>query len=71
MIQYIVSEIWLILKTNFTRNSSACHQEKRRKEKKPKPEEHEGMPQRLHYPLEKRRDDRNPECHDEQQKDVA
>jgi hypothetical protein len=63
--------MWLILETNITRKSSGGHQAKRRKEKKLKPEEQEGMPQRLHYPLEKRRDDRNPECHNEQQKDVA
>jgi hypothetical protein len=41
------------------------------KRKKPKPEEQEGMPQHRHYPLEMRRGDRNPECHEEQQKDVA
>jgi hypothetical protein len=39
--------------------------------KKPKPEEHEGMPKRQHCPLEKRRGDRSPECYEEQQKDVA
>jgi hypothetical protein len=44
---------------------------KRGKNKKPKPEEHEGLSQRQHCPLEKRRGDRNPECHEEQQKDVA
>jgi hypothetical protein len=43
--------------------------QKEEKRKKPKPEEHEGMPQ--HCPPEKRRGDRNPECHEEQQKDVA
>jgi hypothetical protein len=37
-----------------------------------KPEEQEGMPQHQHYPLAKRREDRNkPEYHEEQQKDVA
>jgi hypothetical protein len=45
--------------------------QKQKKRKKPKPEEHEGMPQRPHCPLEKRRGDRNPECHEELQKDVA
>jgi hypothetical protein len=39
--------------------------------KKPKPEEQEGMPQRQHYHLEKRRGDRNPWCHEEQRKDVT
>jgi hypothetical protein len=41
------------------------------KRKKPKPEEQEGMPQRHHCPLSKRREDRNPKYHEEQQKDVA
>jgi hypothetical protein len=45
--------------------------QKEEKKKKPKPEEHEGMPQRQHCPHEKRRGDRNPECHEEQHKDVA
>jgi hypothetical protein len=45
--------------------------QKEEKRKKTKPEEHEGMPQRRHYPLEKRRGDRNPECHEGQQKDVV
>jgi hypothetical protein len=43
----------------------------KKKEERPKPEEQEGMPQRQHCPPEKRRGDRNPECHEEQQKDVA
>jgi hypothetical protein len=34
-------------------------------------EEYEGIPQRQHYPLEKRHGDRNPKYHEEQQKDVA
>jgi hypothetical protein len=45
--------------------------QKEGKRKKPKPGEQEGMPQRRHCPPEKRRGDRNPECHEEQQKDVA
>jgi hypothetical protein len=45
--------------------------QKGEKRKKNKPEEHEGMPQHLHCTHEKRRGDRNPECHEEQQKDVA
>jgi hypothetical protein len=44
---------------------------KKKKRGKPKPELKEGMPQRQHCPLEKRRGDRNPECHEEQEKDVA
>jgi hypothetical protein len=45
--------------------------QKEEKRKKPKPEEHEGMPHREHRPHAKRRGDRNPEYHEEQQKDVA
>jgi hypothetical protein len=45
--------------------------QKEDKRKEPKPEEHEGIPQHQHCPLEKRRGDRNPVCHEEQQKDVA
>jgi hypothetical protein len=45
--------------------------QKEEKRKKPKPEEHDGMPQHQHCPLEKRRGDRNPECNEEQWKDVA
>jgi hypothetical protein len=43
----------------------------KKKGKKAKPEEHEGTRQRKHCPLAKRRGDRNPEYHEEQQKDVA
>jgi hypothetical protein len=45
--------------------------QKEEKRKKLKPEEQEGMPQRQHRPLEKRRGDRNLECHKEQHKDVT
>jgi hypothetical protein len=44
---------------------------KEEKRKKPKPEEQDGMPQREHCPPAKRRVDRNPEYHDDQQKDGA
>jgi hypothetical protein len=44
---------------------------KKNKRKKPKPEEQEGMPQHQHFPPAKRRGDRNPKYHEEQQKDVA
>jgi hypothetical protein len=54
----------------LTRKSSGGHHAKE-KRKKPKPEEQEGIPQRQHYPPEERRGDRNPEYHEEQQKDVA
>jgi hypothetical protein len=39
--------------------------QKEEKRKKPKPEKQEGMPQHQHCPPEKRRGDRNPECHEE------
>jgi hypothetical protein len=45
--------------------------QKEKKRKNPKPEEKEGMPQRQHCPPEKRRGERNPEYHEEQQKAVA
>jgi hypothetical protein len=45
--------------------------QKEEKRKRPKPEEQEGMPQCQDYPPAKRRGDRNPEYHEEQQKDVA
>jgi hypothetical protein len=45
--------------------------QKEENRKKPKPEEQEGMPQRQHCPPEKRRGDRVPGYHGEQQKDVA
>jgi hypothetical protein len=44
---------------------------KEEKRKKAKPEEHEGMPQRQYCPHAKHRGDRNPECYEQQQKDVA
>jgi hypothetical protein len=40
--------------------------QKEEKRKKPKPEEHEGMPHHQHCPPEKCRGDKNPECHEEQ-----
>jgi hypothetical protein len=45
--------------------------EERREKKISKPEEQEGVPQHQHCPPEKRRGDKNPECHEKQQKDVA
>jgi hypothetical protein len=45
--------------------------QKEEKRKNAKPEEHEDMPPHQHYPLAKRRGDRNPKYHEEQQKDVA
>jgi hypothetical protein len=45
--------------------------QKEEKRKKPKPEEHEGMPEDEHCPLATRRGDRNPKYHEDQQKNVA
>jgi hypothetical protein len=55
----------------LTRKFSGGHQAKRRIDKKPKPEKHEGMPRRQHYPLAKRPGDRNLDYHEEQEKDFA
>jgi hypothetical protein len=49
----------------------ATKQKKKKRRKKPKPKEQEGMPQHQQCPPDKRRGDKNPECHEEQQKDVA
>jgi hypothetical protein len=62
----------LIVEKKFSQEKAKeATKQKEEKRKKTKPEEHEGMPQRRHCPPEKRRGDRNPECHEEQQKDVA
>jgi hypothetical protein len=43
------------------------HKGKRKKNPhRPKPEEQEGMPQHEHCPLAKRREDRDPKCHEGQ-----
>jgi hypothetical protein len=55
----------------LTRKAVEATKQKEEKRKKHKPEEQEGTPQRRHCPPEKHRGDRNPECHEEQQKDVA
>jgi hypothetical protein len=63
---------------NFaTIRNSGDHKAKKKKEekrppgKKPKHEEQDGMAQHQHCPLAKRRENRNPKYHEEQQKDVA
>jgi hypothetical protein len=64
----------VIISKEFFLQEKAVEATKQKKEinrKKPMPEEQEGMPQRQHYPPKKRRGDRNPECHYEQQEDVA
>jgi hypothetical protein len=55
----------------LTRTSSISYQAKGRKEKKPKHEEQEGMPQHHHCPLAQHRGDMSPKYHEEQRKDVA
>jgi hypothetical protein len=60
------------MKNNFLQEKAVeATKQIKGKRKKPKPEEHEGMPQRQHCPPEKRRGDGNPKCHEEQHKDVA
>jgi hypothetical protein len=62
----------VIINKNFLQEKAVeATKLKEEKRKKPKPEQQEGRPQRQHCPPEKRRGDRNPECHEEQQKDVA
>jgi hypothetical protein len=59
-----------LIKTFLQEKAVEATKQKEVKRKKPKPEEQEGMPQRQRPP-EKRRGDKSPECHEEQQKDVA
>jgi hypothetical protein len=55
----------------FCKKNSISHQANKIKEEKPKPEEHEGIPQHHHCPHAKHRGDRNPKYHEEQEKDVT
>jgi hypothetical protein len=55
----------------FLQEKAVATKQKEEKRKNPEPEEHEGVPQRQYYPHERRRGDRSPECHEDQQKDVA
>jgi hypothetical protein len=66
-----VSRCSQLKKIFLEEKSNGDHQVKRIKEGKPKPEEHEGMPQHQHCPLAKCRGYRNSEYREEQQKDVA
>jgi hypothetical protein len=59
-----------MIKISYKKKAVEATKQKEEKRKKPKPEEREGMPQSQHCPPENRREDRNPECH-EQQKDFA
>jgi hypothetical protein len=61
----------IIITKFLTKQAVEATKQKEEKRKKSTPEEQEGMPQRQHCPLEKRRRDRSPECHEEQHKDVA
>jgi hypothetical protein len=47
------------------KEAEGTKQQKEEKSKKPKPEEHEGMPLRQYCPRAKRRGDRNPKYHDD------
>jgi hypothetical protein len=63
------------IKSNFLQEKAVevtKQKEETRRKPKPNNKEQEGMPpERQHCPPEKRRGDRNPECHEEHQKDVA
>jgi hypothetical protein len=62
----------IISKESFLQEKAVeATKQKEEKRKKRMPEEQEGMPQRQHCPPKKRRGDKNPQCHEEQQKDVA
>jgi hypothetical protein len=63
----------IIVKLKKILQEKAVEATKQKGEKrgKTKPEEREGMPPRQHCPPEKRRGDRNQECHAERQEDVA
>jgi hypothetical protein len=58
-------------KISYKKKQWEATKQKEEKRKKPKPKEREGMPQRRQCLHGKRRGDRNPECHEEHQKDVA
>jgi hypothetical protein len=57
--------LFFILKNFLQEKAVEATRQKEEKGKKPKPEE------RQHCPLAKRRGDRSPQCHEEQQKYVA
>jgi hypothetical protein len=61
----------LICKISLHEKAVETTKQKEDKRKKPMPEEQEGMPKRQYCPPKKRRGDRNPDCHEERQKDVA
>jgi hypothetical protein len=56
---------------SYKKNQRKPPGKKNKRGRNPEPEEQEDMPLRQHCPPEKRRGDRKPECHEEQQKDVA
>jgi hypothetical protein len=67
----VVKHYALKLKISYKKKQRRPPSKKKKRGKKPKPEEQEGMPQRRHCRPEKRHGDKNPECHEEQLKDVA
>jgi hypothetical protein len=70
-VRTFVEECISVKKNLLQEKAVEATKQKEEKRKKPKPEEQEGMPQRQHCPLAKRRGDRNQAYHEEQQKDVA
>jgi hypothetical protein len=70
----IIMAIGKIMQHSYTRKNNETRQVKRSKHEEnhmPKPEEHEGMPQHQQCLHAKRREDGNPNSHEEQQNDVA
>jgi hypothetical protein len=62
----------LLISYNFLQEKAAeTTKQKGERRKRPEPEEQEGMPEHQHCLPAKHREDRNPESHEEQPKDVA
>jgi hypothetical protein len=66
----LISSIYY-LELSYKKKQWRPPSKKKKRGKNPEPEEQEGMPQHQHCLPEKRRGDRNPECHEEQQKDAS
>jgi hypothetical protein len=56
----LLAKYSIFSKKNLPEKAVEATKQKEEKRKNPKPEEQEGVPQRQHCPLEKRRGDRNP-----------
>jgi hypothetical protein len=59
----------LMYQSFLTRKTAKATKQKAEKRGKPKPEEQEGMPQHQHCPPAKHHGNRNPNYHEDQQKD--